>query len=220
VFGIDSQFIHVAGIKIPTAALALLPISLPQGNYDEQRRARQLDEMREDLMQAARRTETLRLFKQYVRDLRARKQAERDAERRARAIRRKPRRIASARCRSRRFQSLQRRLFPHHIQQLVHRLRHGAAGERDANRLEDLPRRHTLLLCERAQPSFELLRRPVGVPERREARLERGLVAARILRDLLLCLLVEDDVLRIQPAATWRATSSVVRDGSSRRRSP
>jgi len=84
VFGIDSQFIHVAGIKIPTAALALLPISLPQGNYDEQRRAHQLDEMRQDLMQAARRTETLRLFKQYVRDLRARKQAERDAERRAR----------------------------------------------------------------------------------------------------------------------------------------
>src|SRR5258706_16436860 len=39
VFGIDSQFIHVAGIKIPPAALALLPISLPQGNYDEQRRA-------------------------------------------------------------------------------------------------------------------------------------------------------------------------------------
>ena len=83
-FGIDSQFIHVAGIKIPTAALALLPISLPQGNYDEQRRARQLDEMRQDLMQAARRTETLHLFKQYVRDMRARKQAERDAERRAR----------------------------------------------------------------------------------------------------------------------------------------
>jgi hypothetical protein len=84
VFGIDSQFIHVAGIKIPTAALALLPISLPQGNYDEQRRARQLDEMREDIMQAARRTETLQLFKQYVKDIRARKQAERDAARRAR----------------------------------------------------------------------------------------------------------------------------------------
>jgi hypothetical protein len=83
VFGIDSQFIHVAGIKIPTAALALLPISLPQGNYGEQMRARQLDEMRQDLMQAARRTETLQLFKQYVRDIRARKQAERDAVRRA-----------------------------------------------------------------------------------------------------------------------------------------
>ncbi|HEX4574302.1 MAG TPA: hypothetical protein VH158_04165 [Gemmatimonadales bacterium] len=83
-FGIDSQYIHVAGIKIPTAALALLPISLPQGNYDQQMRARQLDEMRQDLMQAAHRTETLQLFKQYVRELRARKQAERDAERRAR----------------------------------------------------------------------------------------------------------------------------------------
>src|SRR2546422_9795812 len=71
VFGIDSQYIHVAGIKIPTAALALLPISLPQGNYDEQLRARQLDEMRQDLMQAARRTETLQLFKQYVRELRS-----------------------------------------------------------------------------------------------------------------------------------------------------
>jgi len=35
-------------------------------------------------MQAARRTETLQLFKQYVRELRARKQAERDTEKRAR----------------------------------------------------------------------------------------------------------------------------------------
>jgi hypothetical protein len=83
-FGIDSQYIHVAGIKIPTAALALLPIRLPEGNYDEQLRARQLDEMRQDLMQAARRTETLQMFKQYVQELRARKQAERDAEKRAR----------------------------------------------------------------------------------------------------------------------------------------
>src|SRR2546422_9450863 len=46
--GIDSQYIHVAGIKIPTAVLALLPITLPQGNYDEQRRARQLEDMRQD----------------------------------------------------------------------------------------------------------------------------------------------------------------------------
>src|SRR2546423_5132473 len=83
VFGIDSQFIHIAGIKIPTAALALLPISLPQGNYDEQMRARQLDEMRADLMQAARRTESLQLFRQYVRELRARQAAEREAEQRS-----------------------------------------------------------------------------------------------------------------------------------------
>jgi hypothetical protein len=37
--------------------------------------------MREDLIQAARRAETLQLFRQYVRELRARNQAERDAER-------------------------------------------------------------------------------------------------------------------------------------------
>ena len=81
--GIDSQYIHVAGIKIPTLLLAALPIRLPQGNFDEQLRARQLEDMRQDLMQAARRTETLQLFRQYVRELRARKQAERDAEKRA-----------------------------------------------------------------------------------------------------------------------------------------
>ena len=79
--GIDSQYIHIAGIKIPTAALALLPIRLPEGNYDEQRRARHLEDMRRDLLQAARRTETLQLFRQYVRELRARSQAERDAGR-------------------------------------------------------------------------------------------------------------------------------------------
>jgi hypothetical protein len=83
VVGIDSQYIHVAGIKIPTAALALLPIRLPEGNYDEQLRARHLEDMRQDLLQAARRTETLQLFRKYVRELRARKQAERDAEKRA-----------------------------------------------------------------------------------------------------------------------------------------
>lgn len=84
VVGIDSQYIHVAGIKIPTAALALLPIRLPEGNYDQQRRARHLEDMRQDLIQAARRTATLQLFRQYVRELRERKQAERDAEQRAR----------------------------------------------------------------------------------------------------------------------------------------
>jgi hypothetical protein len=77
-FGIDSQYIHVAGIKIPTALLALLPIRLPEGNYGEEQRARQLEEMRQDLMQAARRTQTLYDFRQYVHELRERKQAEQD----------------------------------------------------------------------------------------------------------------------------------------------
>src|SRR5207247_5662582 len=39
------------------------------------------------------------------------------------------------------FQSLQRRLFPHHIQQLVDRLRNGSASERDPDRLKYLSRR-------------------------------------------------------------------------------
>ena len=64
--------------------LAMLGNLLPQGNYDEALRARHLDEMRQDLLQAAARAETYQQFRQYVRELRARKQAEHDAERRQR----------------------------------------------------------------------------------------------------------------------------------------
>ena len=84
-FGIDSQYIHVAGIKIPTMALALLGNLLPQGNFDESMRARQLQLMREDILRAADRAQTFQDFRRYVRELRERKQAERDAERRRRA---------------------------------------------------------------------------------------------------------------------------------------
>jgi len=84
-FGIDSQFIHIAGIRIPTMALALLGNFLPQGNFDEGMRARHLQDMREDLLRAADRAQTFQDFRRYVRELRERKQAERDAERRRRA---------------------------------------------------------------------------------------------------------------------------------------
>ncbi len=84
-WGIDSAYIHVAGIKIPTMALALLGNLLPQGNFDESMRARQLQYMRDDIMQAAARAQTLQQFRRYVRELRERKQAERDAEERRRA---------------------------------------------------------------------------------------------------------------------------------------
>jgi hypothetical protein len=66
-------------------ALALLGNLLPQGNYDEGLRARQLQDMREDLLRAADRAQSFQDFKRYVRELRERKQAERDAERRRRA---------------------------------------------------------------------------------------------------------------------------------------
>lgn len=81
-FGIDSQFINIAGIKIPTMALALLGNVFPPGNYDGALRAREFAAMRDDLLRAASRAETFRDFQQYVKELRARKQAERDAERR------------------------------------------------------------------------------------------------------------------------------------------
>jgi len=84
-WGIDSAYIHVAGIKIPTAVLALLGNMLPQGNFDEAMRQRQLDYMRSDIMQAAARAQSLAQFRRYVRELRERKQAERDAEERRRA---------------------------------------------------------------------------------------------------------------------------------------
>ena len=83
-FGIDSQYIHVAGIKIPTMALALLGNFLPQGNFDAEMRGRQLQAMREDILRAADRAQTFQDFRRYVRELRERKQAERDAERRRR----------------------------------------------------------------------------------------------------------------------------------------
>jgi hypothetical protein len=84
-FGIDSQYIHIAGIKIPTMALALLGNLLPQGNFDEEMRARHLQLMREDILRAADRAQTFQDFRRYVRELRERKQAERDADKRRQA---------------------------------------------------------------------------------------------------------------------------------------
>ena len=86
-WGLDSAYIHVAGIKIPTPVLAALGFlkGFPQGNLDEEMHARQLDYMRQDILQAADRAQSLQEFKRYVRELRARTQAERDAEDRRRA---------------------------------------------------------------------------------------------------------------------------------------
>lgn len=78
-FGLDSQFINIAGVKIPTMALALLGNLLPPGNYEGSLRAREFEDMRQDLLRAAQRTETFRDFRKYVAELRARKQLERDS---------------------------------------------------------------------------------------------------------------------------------------------
>ena len=81
-WGMDPSSIYIAGIKIPSVALALLGNLVPAGNYDEAQRARVLNDMRADLMEAAARTENLEDFRKYVRELRARKQAEHEKEER------------------------------------------------------------------------------------------------------------------------------------------
>ena len=48
-------------------ALALLGNLLPQGNFDESMRARQLQDMRDDLLHAAARAESFQQFRRYVR---------------------------------------------------------------------------------------------------------------------------------------------------------
>lgn len=85
-WGIDSAYIHIAGIKIPTTVLAGLGYLFKGGgNFDEAMRQRQIDYMRADILQAAARAQSLAQFRRYVRELRERKQAERDADERRRA---------------------------------------------------------------------------------------------------------------------------------------
>jgi len=57
---------------------------LPQGNFDESLRERELQYMSDDIMQAARRAQTMEDFRRYVREERAEHQRQRDFERRQR----------------------------------------------------------------------------------------------------------------------------------------
>jgi hypothetical protein len=77
-FGIDSKNIYIAGLKIPAAVLALLPI--PAGNIDQNRAYNHLMDLRSDLMYAAQRAETMEEFKTMIREMRERKEREREFE--------------------------------------------------------------------------------------------------------------------------------------------
>jgi hypothetical protein len=77
-FGLDSKNIYVAGLKIPAAVLALLPI--PAGNIDQNRAYNHLMDVRADLIYAARRAETMEEFKQVIKEIRQRKEKEREFE--------------------------------------------------------------------------------------------------------------------------------------------
>jgi hypothetical protein len=84
-WGIDGSWIYLGDFKIPTALLALIPF--PQGNIEQAQAARELQMMREDIIDAARRAETAEEFRTYVDELRRRKQEERERERARRAVR-------------------------------------------------------------------------------------------------------------------------------------
>ena len=78
-FGLDSSNIYIAGLKIPAAVLALLPI--PAGNIDQNRAYNHLMAMRADLQYAAQRSQNLQEFKDMIRDMRLRKERQEEFER-------------------------------------------------------------------------------------------------------------------------------------------
>lgn len=77
-FGIDAKNIYIAGLKIPAAVLALLPI--PTGNVDQNQAYNHLMDLRADLQYAAQRSENLDEFKTMIREMRQRKEKERAFE--------------------------------------------------------------------------------------------------------------------------------------------
>ncbi|HEY3011121.1 MAG TPA: hypothetical protein VGJ36_00145 [Gemmatimonadales bacterium] len=77
-FGLDSKNIYIAGLKIPAAVLALLPI--PAGNIDQNRAYNHLMDLRGDLLYAAQRAQTMEEFKTIIREMRERKEREREFE--------------------------------------------------------------------------------------------------------------------------------------------
>jgi hypothetical protein len=77
-FGLDSGHIYVAGLKIPAAVLALLPI--PAGNVDQNRAYNHMMDLRADLQYAAQRSANLAEFKEMIKEMRLRKEREREFE--------------------------------------------------------------------------------------------------------------------------------------------
>lgn len=69
-FGIDSKYIYLGPLKIPSALLALLPIN-SGGTSMEYSRASRMAAIREDLAYAAARAQTMEDFKRAVREVRA-----------------------------------------------------------------------------------------------------------------------------------------------------
>lgn len=78
-WGIDQQWIHLGGIKIPSALLALIPF--PQGNIFAARDATRYEAIRREIIENARRQEDMEDIKSNIKALRERIEAERQLER-------------------------------------------------------------------------------------------------------------------------------------------
>jgi hypothetical protein len=78
-YGIDSRFIRLGPVSIPTAALAFLPLNV-QANPTVLERDRRLAQMRTEILEQAARAARDEDFQQAVRALRERKQRERDEQ--------------------------------------------------------------------------------------------------------------------------------------------
>ena len=83
-FGIDSKYIYLGGLRIPSAVLALLPIR--GGATMEFSQANRLSLIREDLARASARAGTMEDFKRAVRELRAERERLKEIERNQRVI--------------------------------------------------------------------------------------------------------------------------------------
>ena len=82
-FRIDSKYIRLGKVSIPTAVLALLPINTT-GNPTVNDRNRLQNQMRADIFWNAQRGMNEADFKKAVRSIRERKEREREAEKKAR----------------------------------------------------------------------------------------------------------------------------------------
>lgn len=94
-FGIDSKYIYLGGLKIPSALLALLPIKGGSATM-EFSQANRLALIREDLQRASARAQTLDDFKRAIRELRAERERLKEIERNQRLKPDKPEKKDSA----------------------------------------------------------------------------------------------------------------------------
>lgn len=81
-FGLDSKYLYIAGLRIPAAVLALLPIPSMGNELDAFDRS---GEMYDDLRRAAQRSENVAEFKDAIREIRERTEREREFERNQRS---------------------------------------------------------------------------------------------------------------------------------------